>query len=110
YLGIGAVQRRQGKWVESTANLEKAVDVNPQDTWPLQNLAFNYQMLRKFDAANRIMDRALKVDPEGLGLSEVKARLAVDEKGDLSVAEDTLATINSMAANTGEQKVEIAMG
>ena len=24
YLAIGAIQRRQGKWVESTANLEKA--------------------------------------------------------------------------------------
>ena len=45
-------------------------------------------MLRNFAAANKIMDRALKVDPKGLGLWEVKARLAIDEKGDLSVAEE----------------------
>jgi eukaryotic-like serine/threonine-protein kinase len=109
YLGIGAIQRRQGKWPESTANLEKAVDLNPQDTWSLQNLAFNYQMLRNFDAANRIMDRALKVDPKGLGLWEVKARLAVDEKGDPSGAEEALATINSLPANSNEQKTEIAI-
>src|SRR5207244_9982325 len=44
YLAIGAIQRRQGKWAESTANLEKAASLNPKDTWPLQNLAFNYQM------------------------------------------------------------------
>src|SRR6202035_152848 len=31
YLAIGAVQRRQGKWVESTANLERAVTLNPKD-------------------------------------------------------------------------------
>ena len=55
------------------------------------------------------MDRALKADPKGLGLWEVKARLAVDEKGDLSVAEQALAVINSLAVNSGEQKNEIAI-
>src|SRR5213594_3829431 len=109
YLGIGAIQRRQGKWTESTANLEKAVDLDPNDTWTLQNLAFNYQMRRNFGAANKIMDRALQVDPKGLGLWEVKARLAVDEKGDLSVAENALSTINSLPANSSEQKTEIAI-
>ena len=109
YLGIGAIQRRQGKWAESTANLEKAVDLDPKDTWPLQNLAFNYQMLRNFSAATKIIDRALKVDPNGLGLWEVKARLAVDEKGDLGVAEDALAVMNSLPASSNEQKIEIAI-
>src|SRR6185369_10692974 len=42
YLAIGAIQRRQGKWAESTANLEKAARLNPKDTWPLQNPTFNY--------------------------------------------------------------------
>ena len=78
---IGAIQRRQGKWTESTANLKKAVDLDPNDTWALQNLAFNYQLLRNFAAANKIMDRALEVDPKGLGLWEVKASLAIAEKG-----------------------------
>jgi len=108
YLGIGAIRRRQGNWAESTANFEKAVDLNPKDTWSLQNLAFNYQMLRNFAAANNIMDRALKVDPKGLGLWEVKARLAVDEKGDLRVAEEALTVINSLPASSDEQKIEIA--
>ena len=64
YLAIGAIQRRQGKWAESTANLEKAANLNPKDTWPLQNLAMNYQMLRNFDAANRTVDRALQINPQ----------------------------------------------
>src|SRR5213595_2949975 len=37
YLAIGAIQRRQGKWAESTANLQKAASLNTKDTWPLQN-------------------------------------------------------------------------
>jgi len=106
---MGAIQRRQGKWTESTANLKKAVDLNPNDTWALQNLAFNYQLLRNFAAANKIMDRALEVDPKGLGLWEVKARLAIAETGDLSVAEKALTTIDSLPVNSSEQKIEIAI-
>src|SRR5437870_5039506 len=29
YMAIGAIQRRQGRWVESTANLEKAAELDP---------------------------------------------------------------------------------
>jgi TolB-like protein/Flp pilus assembly protein TadD len=87
YLAIGAIQRRQGKWAESTANLEKAASLNPKDTWPLQNLAFNYQMQRNFDAANKTVDRALQISPQGMGLWEIKVKLAIAEKGDFSVYE-----------------------
>src|SRR5881398_2087861 len=36
YLAVGAIQRRQGKWSESTANLEKAASLNPKDIFALQ--------------------------------------------------------------------------
>src|SRR5262249_32927278 len=85
YLALGAIQRRQGKWAESTANLEKAAGLNPKDTWPLHNLSLNYQMLRNFDAANKTVDRALQINPTGLSLWESKIKLAVAEKGDFSV-------------------------
>jgi len=90
YLAIGAIQRRQGKWAESTANLQKAASLNPKDTWPRQNLAFNYQMQRNFDAANRIIDSALQINPTGIGLWEIKVKLAIAEKGDFSVYEQAM--------------------
>jgi len=93
YLVIGAIERRQGKWKESTANLEKAVSLNPNDTWPLQNLFFNYQMLRDFDAANRVLDRALAIDPKSFSLWSLKAKIAVAARGDLSVAVKGLAAL-----------------
>ena len=103
YLAIGAIQRRQGKWAESTANLEKAVSLNPKDTWPLQNLAFNYQMLRNFDAANKTIDRALQIDPQGFTLWGIKAKLAIGEKGDLSVGEKVLEKAKSFPMNSEER-------
>ena len=96
YLAMGAIQRRQGKWTESTASLEKASSLNPKDTWALQNLAMNFEMLRNFEAANKTIDRALQIDPNGFGLWEIKAKLAVEEKGDFSVAEKALAVVDTL--------------
>jgi TolB-like protein/Tfp pilus assembly protein PilF len=103
YLAIGAIQRRQGKWAESTANLEKAVSLNPKDTWPLQNLTYNYAMQRNFDAANKTMDRALELNPNGIGLWEVKVKLALAEKTDFSVSEQTLEKVKSLPMSSEER-------
>jgi TolB-like protein/Tfp pilus assembly protein PilF len=107
YLALGAIQRRQGKWAESTANFEKAVSLNPKDNLPLQNLATNYQDLRNFDAANKTVDRGLALDPAAFGLLELKSKLAIFEKGDFSVAEKAFAAVKSMPM-TNEQKLKTA--
>ena len=109
YLAIGAIQRRQGKWAESTANLDKSASLNPKDVWPLQNLVFNYQMLRNFDAANKTIDRALAVNPTAVGPLEVKSKLAIAQKGDFSVAEKAFEALKSIPM-TSEQKLKMAGG
>jgi TolB-like protein/Flp pilus assembly protein TadD len=106
YLVIGAIERRQGRWKESTANLEKAVSLNPHDTWPLQNLFFNYQMQRDFEAANRVIDRALAISPKSFTLWGLKAKLAVEENGDLGVAEKGLAEFEKAKASGSLKDVD----
>ncbi len=96
FLAMGAIQRRQGKWAESTASFQKASSLNPKDSWVLQNLAINFEMLRDFDAANKTIDRALQIDPNGFGLWEIKSKLAIEEKGDFSVAEKALARLDTL--------------
>jgi TolB-like protein/uncharacterized protein HemY len=103
YLAIGAIQRRQGKWAESTANLEKAVSLNPKDAWALQNLVFNYQMVRNFNAANKTVDRALQINPRSIGLLGIKAKLAIGDKGDLSVGEKILEKAKSFPMSSEER-------
>ena len=105
YLSIGAIQRRQGKWDESTANLEKAVSLNPKDIWALQNLTFNYQMLRNYDAANKTIDRALALNPTAFDPLEVKSQLAIADKGDFSVVEKAFEAAKS-SPMTNEQKLK----
>src|SRR5437867_7041864 len=52
YMAIGAIQRRQGRWVESTANLEKAAELDPKNSSVLLNLGYNYMSTRNFEAAD----------------------------------------------------------
>ena len=96
YLALGAIQRRQGKWQESNASFEKAVNLNPKDIWTMQNLAINYEVQRDFDSANKVLDRALAVDPGAFGCWEVRAKVALEKNGDLTVADNIFAKADVM--------------
>ena len=87
YMAIGAIQRRQGKWTESTANLEKAAALDPKNASMLVNLAWNYMAVRNFEAADKTVDRAIAVAPKSFAVTALKAYLAAAWKGDLSAAE-----------------------
>jgi TolB-like protein len=93
YMAIGAIERRQGKWNESTANMERAASVSPKDAWILQNLADNYYATKNFEVADRTFDRAIEAAPKSFGARAEKAKLAVDWKGDLSVMEKELTQV-----------------
>jgi len=93
YMAIGAIQRRQGRWVESTANLEKAAELDPKNSSVLVNLGYNYMATRNFEAADKIFDRGIEAAPESFGSGALKSELAMRWKGDLSVAEKELASV-----------------
>ena len=93
YMAIGAIQRRQGRWVESTANLEKAAELDPKNSSVLLNLGYNYMATRNFEAADKIFDRGIEAAPESFGSRALKSELAIRWKGDISVAEKELASM-----------------
>ncbi|MEY2480440.1 MAG: hypothetical protein QOI04_1367 [Verrucomicrobiota bacterium] len=92
-LSLGAIQRRQGKWAESTANFERAATVSPKESWILQNLGLNYAAVRNFEMANKTFDRGIQLSPTSFSLRGMKAKIAIDWKGDLSVAKEMLAKV-----------------
>ena len=87
YLAIGAIQRRQGKWTESTANLEKAATLDPKNTDVLINLCYSYMALRNFETADKTLDRAIAASPQSFQARAMKTFMAVLWTGDLSAAE-----------------------
>src|SRR6476620_5692277 len=87
YFAIGAIQRRQGKWAESTANLEKAATLDPKNTSILTNLIFSYMAQRDYETADKVLDRAIAGAPQAFQLRALKAFMATQWKGDLSAAQ-----------------------
>ena len=90
YVSIAAIERRQGKWEQSTKNFEKAVSLNPKDPFLLQNLAINYIATKNYEVAAKTVDRGIEIDPHSFSLRAIRAKLAIDWKGDLSVTEREL--------------------
>ena len=93
YLAIGSIQRRQGKWTESTANFEKAAALDPKNGPLLLNLAFSYIATRNYDTADKILDRGIEAAPQSFFERALKGWLAIMWKGDFSVAEKELALV-----------------
>jgi TolB-like protein/Flp pilus assembly protein TadD len=87
YLAIGAIQRRQGKWAESNANLEKAATLDPKNTNVLINLCFSYIAQRNFETADKFLDSTIAASPQSFQARALKGFMAVLWKGDLSAAE-----------------------
>jgi TolB-like protein/Flp pilus assembly protein TadD len=101
YLAIGSIQRRQGKWAESTANLEKAATLDPKNTNILSNLAYSYMAQRNFETADKVADRVIAAAPQSLQAAALKGLVAAEWKGDLSVFEKQFSLV-SPETNPGE--------
>ncbi|HEY2103728.1 MAG TPA: tetratricopeptide repeat protein [Chthoniobacterales bacterium] len=97
YMAIGAIQRRQGKWTESTQNLEKAAALDPKNMSILCNLGYSYMAQRNFEAADKIFDRAVAVDPQSFLAAGMKAAVAVQRTGDLSEVEKQFSSVPPQA-------------
>src|SRR5207237_546080 len=93
YSAIAAIQRRQGKWAESTANFEKAVSLDPKNASVLFNFAVNYMAQRDFEAADKLFDRAIAVDPHSFSAHGMKSALAIAWKGDVGFAANQLTSV-----------------
>ena len=94
YFAIGSIQRRQGKWTESTANLEKAATLDPKNTNILSNLAYSYMAQRNFETADKVADRVIAAAPQSLQAAALKGLVAAEWKGDLSVFEKQFSLVS----------------
>jgi TolB-like protein/Flp pilus assembly protein TadD len=93
YFAIGSIQRRQGKWAESNANLEKAATLDPKNTNVLMNLCYSYMAQRNFEAANKTVDRLIATSPQSFQARALKGFIALQLKGDLSAAEKVFSSM-----------------
>jgi serine/threonine protein kinase/tetratricopeptide (TPR) repeat protein len=80
---LGVVQRRQGRWQESTQSLERAVELNPHDIETMRQIAtINYGLFARQAEEAALLDRALAIEPDHVETKLVRALVDVDWKTD----------------------------
>ena len=60
----GIIQKRQGKFEQSLANLKSVFKLSPRSSWLPHEIACIYMALRRYEEAETWFDRALSIDPE----------------------------------------------
>jgi serine/threonine-protein kinase len=76
----GYVERRQGRWEESTHDLERAVELDPRNSSLLGGTASGYAYLRRYGDEAAMLDRALAIEPNDAGLKVSRAEVECDWK------------------------------
>jgi len=62
----GYIERRQGKQEEAVRSLGRAVDLDPRNSFLLQQIALSYRHLRRFAEEKSFLDRALAIEPNDI--------------------------------------------
>jgi serine/threonine-protein kinase len=83
FVLAGYIDRRQGRWDQSTKNLERAVELDPQNRGVLQQLANSYWCLRHYADAELVLDRAIALPPKDAALQAVRAQIELDWHADV---------------------------
>jgi tetratricopeptide (TPR) repeat protein len=104
---LGFIDRRQGRWAESTKNLERAAELDPQHPRVLQQISYSYYLLRRYADVERALDRAIAVTPkEGKAvLRASRAEVELDWHAD---TRPLLSTIEAIAADDPREVKTIA--
>jgi serine/threonine protein kinase/tetratricopeptide (TPR) repeat protein len=78
----GLIDRREGRWAETTHNLERACEVDPQNIPYLITLATTYLWLHDYDQMARTLDRIIALRPDGRLPRIIRAGIESDRRAD----------------------------
>jgi len=102
FVLAGYIDRRQGRWDQSIKNLERAVELDPQNPAVLQQLALTYDFLRRYADEERVYDRAIAVTPKDAALRAARAEVELNWHADPHPLVSTVEAF--VAQDSGEAK------
>jgi TolB-like protein/Tfp pilus assembly protein PilF len=89
----GAIDRRQARWDEAIANLEKARELDPRNLSVFWNLVETYLALRRYEDAEGAINGALQVSPQAHFFVLAKSALPLFRIGDTGPLRSALTRI-----------------
>jgi TolB-like protein/class 3 adenylate cyclase/Tfp pilus assembly protein PilF len=102
---LGFIDRRQGRWSESTKNLERSIELDPQSRLVLQQLANSYLCLRQYADAERVLDRAIALAPKDSAMRAFRAAIELRWHAD---SRPLISTIRAIIAEDSREAENIA--
>src|SRR5437660_1159181 len=87
------MDRRQGRWAESTRNLERVIELDPRNSYAFQNLSFDYQDLRRYADMAAVLDHALAIAPKDVHMRVECALIDLDWRADSRPLHTTIEAI-----------------
>ena len=93
FVVAGIMDRRQGRWAESTRNLERVIELDPRNSYAFQNLSFNYQDLRRYADMAAVLDHALAIAPKDVHMRVERALIDLDWRADSRPLHTTIEAI-----------------
>ncbi|HKF96243.1 MAG TPA: hypothetical protein VKB96_16950, partial [Gammaproteobacteria bacterium] len=105
FVLAGYIDRRQGRWDESTKNLERAVELDPQNPAVLQQIALSYDFLRRYADEESAYDRAIAVIPKDAALRASRAEVELNWHAD---PRPLISTIEAFIAQDSSEAKHLA--
>jgi serine/threonine protein kinase/tetratricopeptide (TPR) repeat protein len=91
----GYIERRRGRWEESTRNLERAADLDPRNADTLEQIALSYDLLWRYADEKLVFDRALAIMPNDVETKVARAFVELDWKADPHPLHQTIDSIRA---------------
>ena len=96
---IGFIERRHGRWEDSTNHIKRALDLDPRNLFLIQQLSITYETLRRYPEMAAVLDRALALAPSDANTRIVRALVDLDSRADTKPLHDTIDSL--LAENPG---------
>jgi serine/threonine protein kinase/Flp pilus assembly protein TadD len=90
-----SIQRRQGRWEESTRNFERSIELDPRNFFTLQQVALSYGMLHRYPEETSVLERALAVEPDDVDTKVALAAVQFHWKADTRPLHQTIDSIRA---------------
>jgi TolB-like protein/class 3 adenylate cyclase/Tfp pilus assembly protein PilF len=105
FVLAGYIDRRQGRWDQSIKNLERAIEIDPQNPAVLQQIARTYDSLRRYADEKRVYDRAIAVTPKDAALRASREEVELNWHAD---PRPLISTVEALVAEDSTEAKHLA--